>query len=137
MDRIRDLPGVSLVLEAIADWWQAHPLRTAGVIAEDATRRLVRPVAQRNPVGLILAAVGVGALLALAKPWRWLLRPALLIGLLPQLANTALRRIPVDTWLQMLSDATRNPRAQRPAAPTPASPTAGTTAAPNRASGLP
>jgi hypothetical protein len=59
-------------------------------------------------------------LLAFSKPWRWLLRPALLAGLVPQLASQALKRLPLDTWLQMVSSLT----AKRTGAKSPATPQA-------------
>ena len=103
LDKARALPGAALVLETLQNWWANHPLHTAGIVAEEASRSFVRPLALRNPYGLLLGSVVVGALFAVSKPWRWMLRPALFVGLVPQIATQALKRAPIDSWMRMLT----------------------------------
>ena len=127
LDRLKALPGVSLVVESVEHWWNEHPLRTAGALAEEASRRYVGPIARKNPGAIIVGGVVFGALLIASRPWRWLLRPAILFGLVPQIASHALKRMPLDSWLQMFAAVTgkraapKRQSATTPSAPTPAS----------------
>ena len=72
---------------AMHQWWAQHPLRLATDVTADAAKALVQPVAQRHPVALVAGAAAVGALLVWSQPWRWLLTPALLAGLLPKVIS--------------------------------------------------
>ena len=80
LERARRLPGASFFMETLEGWWQEHPLRTATLVAEGASRRVVQPIAERNPFGLILGAAGfgnavgplLGGTLTDALSWRWI-----------------------------------------------------------------
>ncbi len=110
--RIKAMPGLDGLLEPIETWWAQHPLRSAGLVVVEASRKLTTPIADRHPLALIFGAALVGALLALSRPWRWIVSPALFAGLLPSLASRTIRELPVDTWLKVLG-AISTPRARR------------------------
>ncbi len=126
VDRLKGFPAAAVVIETLHHWWAEHPLHTAGLVAEEASRKFVAPIASKNPYALVLGSVVVGAVFALSRPWRWLFRPALFVGLLPQLATQAMKRMPIESWVQMLATL-----AAKRAAPKSATTTA------DKASGLP
>jgi len=47
-------------------WWEFHPVRAVGAIAEP----LVADYAERRPFRLLGIAAGVGATIVVVKPWR-------------------------------------------------------------------
>lgn len=103
VERVKEMPGAAVLLDAVEAWWAQHPLRTVAQVAAEGARRFAAPIAERKPMTLVFGAVLVGALLALLKPWRWALRPALLAGLLPAVLARALRELPLDTLFRSAS----------------------------------
>jgi hypothetical protein len=100
---LKTIPGTGLLIEAVAQWWAQHPLRLASMVAAEAAGAVVRPMARRNPLGLMLGALLVGGLLAWSRPWRWLLTPALLAGLVPQVFSRLMALVPPQSWMAVLS----------------------------------
>ena len=109
LQRLKQLPVVSLVVESFDAWWSGHPLHAAGQVAAQALSAVVRPVARRHPFTLVLVAGAVGALLAWSRPWRWAFRPALLAGLAPQFVSRVVANLPVESWMTLLGSALASP----------------------------
>jgi hypothetical protein len=118
-DSLKSLPGASVVIEAVSSWWAQHPLRVASMLAADAAKTVVEPMAQRHPLGLIAGALVLGGLFAWSRPWRWILRPALFAGLLPQLVYKALTHVPVQSWMVVLASMAQEKRAMTTASALP------------------
>lgn len=103
MTALLAIPGVSTVVEAVRNWWSQHPLHLATLVAGNTARSAVDPVARRSPFGLILAAAAIGALLYWVKPWRGLLKPALLAGMVPHLVSRVMDHVPLESWMAAVS----------------------------------
>lgn len=113
------IPGAGVVIDAVRHWWAQHPMHFAGTVAGHATRTLVGPMARRNPFTLVLLAMAAGGLLVWLKPWRGILKPALLAGLMPQIVSRAIAHVPLESWLSALTQMTtqRATQAGSPDAP--------------------
>lgn len=110
LDGVKTSPGVSILREAASSWWMRHPLSLATRVGADAVNAVIQPIALRNPLGLVLGALVLGAAVAWTRPWRWLLKPALLAGLLPQVISKVITHAPSTSWvtvLMSLADARR------------------------------
>ena len=131
MERVKELPGAAVLIDAIESWWAQHPLRTAATVVAEASRKLAEPIAQRSPMMLVLGAFLFGAVVILTRPWRWILRPVLFAGLIPALATRAIRELSVDSLVDMFAwyskpssraaAAQTDPPQQTPRDPSPAS----------------
>ncbi|QDL56282.1 hypothetical protein [Rhodoferax aquaticus] len=83
-------PNPDMVRTLVTAWWAQHPWRTAAGAAVGVAQGALAPIAQRNPMALVSAAVGVGAVLVLVKPWRWTALLPMVLGCVPPLlARTA------------------------------------------------
>ncbi len=91
LDTLQAIPGASVVVEAVGNWWAKHPLRVTVTVAATAATAVVKPIAQRHPLGLVSGAFVLGGLFALSRPWRWrwAVQPALFAGLAQHLLLAA------------------------------------------------
>lgn len=113
---VTDLPLVTAVIDSVTAWWSQHPLRPVVSVASEASTAVVKPLAQRNPLTLVLVAGVIGAGLAWTRPWRWIFRSALFAGLVPQLASRVVSSLPIESWMSLAGASLSR---QQPAAPTP------------------
>ncbi|WOB06722.1 hypothetical protein [Piscinibacter gummiphilus] len=97
------IPGVRLVVDSVRSWWSQHPLHMATMVAGNTARTAMGPIARNRPFALIAAAVAVGGLIYWIKPWRGLLKPALLAGLVPHLVARAMDHVPLEAWMSAAS----------------------------------
>jgi hypothetical protein len=111
----RDRLRTGLRVSAAAPVNTKTPLHIAGLVARDAVEAAVQPIAQRNPLGFVLGAAVAGGVLVWSRPWRWLLTPALLATLLPQLASRAFNHGAPMPWLKMLTSLVNVSTKPRPA----------------------
>lgn len=110
LERLKSTPGASVVVEAVSRWWEQHPLRIAGMLAADLVKAVIQPVARRNPLGLVLGAAVLGGLLVWVRPWRWIPKPVLFAGLLPQLVSTVMAQVPPRSWMAVLTSLVQQQR---------------------------
>ncbi|MBL0730876.1 hypothetical protein [Piscinibacter sp. HJYY11] len=103
MTALMAIPGVNTVVESVRNWWSQHPLHLATLVAGNTARSAVEPVARRSPFGLILVAAAIGGLLYWVKPWRGLLKPALLAGMVPHLVSRVMDHVPLESWMSAVS----------------------------------
>jgi hypothetical protein len=104
LDRLKALPFIGTIVDAIDSWWLSHPLRPVTRVVGQASNAAVRPFARTNPISLVAGAAIAGAALAWSRPWRWLIRPALFAGLVPQIASRLVARIPLESWMAGLDN---------------------------------
>lgn len=109
MDSLKLNPAANIVMEAASLWWAQHPLRVASMLTADAVKSLVKTTGQRHPLGLVAGGLVLGGLLAWGRPWRLLLTPALLAGLMPQLLTKALSLVPPGSWMVVLASLAQQP----------------------------
>jgi hypothetical protein len=117
LSALKSIPGVDIVIDAAHAWWSRHPLKPMSDMAGQASNAAIKPMAQRHPFALVLAAAAVGVLIASLRPWRWALRSALFAGFLPQMLSRLVAKLPIESWIAMLSSGL-SPRSP-PAAPSP------------------
>jgi hypothetical protein len=104
LNSLDSIPGASVLIDALGAWWAQHPLRSVSLVITASAKAALQPMAARSPFSLVLGAALLGGLLALTIPWRWILRPAVFAGLLPQLGHRAMAaRAPIQSWMVALS----------------------------------
>jgi hypothetical protein len=102
LQTLKSEPGTRIVLDALCLWWEQYPLRTIGTQLAQSFRTVLAPMAQRNPLGLVLVALVAGGLLTWVKPWRWMALPTILAGVLQQVIVKLVDQVPPSTWLDGL-----------------------------------
>lgn len=102
--KLRSDPGTRLVLDAASTWWAQQPWHKASSVLAASVQQALRPLAQKYPFALVLAAAAAGSLVMLLRPWRWLSVPALAAGLIPALLAKVMGLLQPIPWSEVISN---------------------------------
>ena len=87
---------------------ESSMLKQAFHFATDTLEPLIKPLAQKNPLLLVLGAGVVGGCVVALKPWRWPVA-SVLAALLPALGSGLLQKGLLDAVLALLTRAHEPP----------------------------
>jgi hypothetical protein len=111
---LKSIPGAPVLLQALNVWWKVHPLRAVCLSTAGGIKTVIQPLAQRHPIGLVAGAVVVGVLFVKSHPWRWLFKPALFAGLLPQIVAAAAAQVPPQSLINVLTSLMQQTKTEDP-----------------------
>ena len=92
----RQLSGnavIGALFEAVADWWQANPWRTAGEAVAEELHHSLTPLVRRHPLASVALVAAAAGAVAAARPWRWPLVAQQLKPLPGRVARWLLRQL--------------------------------------------
>ena len=92
----RPNPVAAIAIEVLTEWWRSHPLQATANLAGAAARQAIVPLVRRYPAAVLGAAAVAGALLVRTRAWRWVLRPAVVVGVASQIAARIMSRMATD-----------------------------------------
>lgn len=118
-DRLRAMPGVGLVIDAVAAWWSNHPLHPMVRVADSLVRETAVPLARKHPFLLIAAAFAGGIALVRFKPWRRLRKSMIFAGLFSQITTHLITQMPWEAVLDAVTSLARKQPRSSHEAPTP------------------
>jgi hypothetical protein len=98
LDRLRAMPVIGIVIDAVTAWWSQHPLNMVAGFAEGGVRDAVAPLVRRHPIAIVAVAFAAGSALGWFRPWR-LIKPALIAGIVSQITSRLIAQIPLDSLL--------------------------------------
>ena len=109
LDLLGEIPVLGKIVLGVRAALRNSPIPVVARLAERAGNEALRPTAKRHPLALVGVAAAGGAFLLWAKPWRTVLRSALLAGMLSQLGSRLIAQIPLASVLDALQSVARRP----------------------------
>lgn len=93
------LPNASLLIDALSQWWTHYAAQGPGQTAAGVADNILKPLAKRYPLLVVVGAVAVGGLLAWSRPWRWAFKPPLLAVWGPALVSGVMASGNLQAWI--------------------------------------
>ncbi len=115
------LPNASLLIDALSQWWTHYTTQGHGQTAAGVAEDILKPLAKRHPLALVLSALALGGLVVWARPWRWAFKAPMLATWGPAMVSGALASATVQAWIHAALD--KSPVAPPPDPSPPDQPT--------------